>query len=409
MSEQDRPNGATTEGKSDSQEKKMMGGSLAISVLMHAMILLIIGSIVIVPAAVEKFMPVTSVAPPPMDIPEPPPLDEVVTESVEEAGTPIGEVQEASPQPQNVSDIDALVVDSTAANAPRLNASSSTTGIMDNNAFASRTGGGLGGSGGGAGRGIGKKTFFGATEKVDNTLTGRFYDLKMDRSRKPLPEASYQKMFVDSNFSAAAFQQCYMAKVPLYASHLLIPNLESVEAPKAFGAEKDIREDSFVVHYTGYVAPLTSMTVRFAGYGDDWLIVGIDGKVTLDGSYNTYHGGTATAWRSSEPGVFIFSQNKFCYGDWIEWKANEFKRIDILIGDAIAKPPAIGKTSAALYIQVKGKNYEKLPNGILKLPLFQLSSEKIKLPETAKENSNYIAFEVTGPIFKAKQQVTPAP
>lgn len=389
---------STTEKKADATEKKMMGGSFAVSLVVHAAILLILGSIVIVPAAMEKLMPVTSVAPPPMEIPEPPPLEEVASDPTEDAGSPIGEVREVSNQEsQQASDLEALVVDNPLASAPRMNAISSA-GTLSADAFAARTSGagGQGGSGGGTGRGTGRKTFFGSTEKTDGTLVGRLYDLKQDRSRKKIAPniGATLRAFVEARFSASAFQGLYLSPTPLYATYAFFPRINAMEGPKAFDVEKEVEPVNFLVHYTGIVAPPTDVMVRFCGYGDDWLIVAVSNKIVLDGSWGTIPKHDYFGWHAPEESKTLFPGANFTKGDWIDWKANDFKKIDIVWSETGAAVSSLG-----VYVDIKGRTYKTGADGLPEYPLFRLSPLKVKMPDNP---GPYHAYDANGIIFKAK-------
>lgn len=394
--------------KSDTQEKKMIGGSFAVSLVVHAILLLIIGSIVIVPAAMEKIMPVTSVAPPPMDIPEPPPMDDSTpADSLEEEGTPISEVKEAatSREETTASELDALVVDSPLANAPRLNASSGT-GALSSDVFAERSA--PSGSGGTGNRGTGKggrTTFFGSQEKFDNSMIGKFYDLKQTRSRTPSTgdSAVVLRDFFASGFTPAKLKDYFSPSQLLYAPYIFLPWMKADEAPKAYGVEKDVKPSRWVAHYRALVAPPTDGTFRFVGVADDFLVVGINGQVVLDGSYpvvskpDKSDSWALTAWRPKDPTFRVRgSAIPMAYGDWIEWRASEFKKIDVLVGEWPG-----GQFYAYLLIQQKGKNYKTGDNNSPILSLFRLDGAKIEFPPEILKANNYPEYS-TGPIFKAK-------
>lgn len=367
----------STAKKADGTDKKMMGGSFAVSLVIHAVILLIVGSIVIVPAAMEKLMPVTSVAPPPMEIPEPPPLDEAVGDPMEDAGTPIGEVKEVSNQdPQEASDLDALVVDSTATATPRLNSIPAGAGTLDADAFAARASGagGSGGSGGGSGRGIGRKTFFGATEKVDSTLIGRFYDLKQTPQRQPTGVGLVEYLaviqnFVNQGWNESVLRKYYRAKRPLYASQFWAPTIRSEMAAEAFEVQNEVQGSYWVAHYRGRVVPPRDGTYRFVGFADCQMVVGVNRQLALVSSY----------WKDKPHfdfpecplvGDYRAGEGGLRAGPWLELKASKPIDLDVLWGDNG------GVCSAFLMIEEKNGHY-KSEKGQPILPIFQLSLNKV--------------------------------
>lgn len=393
----------------------MMSGSFVISLLVHLAVLLILGGIVIVPAAVEKFMPVTSVAPPPMEIPEPPPMDEALSDPTEESGSPIGEVKEAIPQSQEeASVVDALVIDSSTAQSPRLNTGLGA-GTIDTEAFAARASGanGLGGSGGGAGRGTGKKTFFGSTEKIENTLVGRLYSFKQDRARHLTPRtmANIQEKLMDfiaQRFAVSALKELFVSPTLLYTTYVMLPNIPSEEAPKAFNVEKEMQPGNWMIHYTGWVAPTVDGIYRFTGSCDGYLIVAVDGKVVLDGSvinawehkprgHDWMIHGDITKWVNTAPIIpSRFNYIPLVPGDWIPWRAKELHKLDIVLFSNGTL------SSYSLLMEEKGRQYKKNEKGEPSLPLFRVSSALVRMPADTKESA-YPDF-IMGPVFTARHQ-----
>lgn len=385
--------------KSDRSEKKMMGGSLAVSVVIHALILLIIGSIVIVPAAVEKFMPVTSVAPPPMEIPEPPPLDQTPVDVMEEAGgSPIGDVQETtSTTDQSPSDIDALVVDTPNSSAPSLNASSSTGSSVSGDVFGrmgSSEGAAGSGSGTGAtGKGTGKTTFFGTTVKTKAMLVGSFYDSSRYRDGKAVGIGAMgylgqlMKQFVEKGGSPSSLRDAWKSKQVLYATQVTIPACDNEELFESFDEKISTPNPAFLLHYTGQIALPSDTTFRFNGTGNDCVIVLVDGKPMLitENSGQNWQTNTAVSvpayesfgWKPTENLLSNNTTNRpsydrYTFGTWMTWKANEYHRIDILVGNAAAG------FDSWIFVEDKGKTHKKLDTGIPILPIFRISAKKLE-------------------------------
>jgi len=379
----------------------MIRGSFAVSLFLHIIILLIIGSIVIVPGAVQKLLPVASVPITPMDIPQPPKMEEAapVDQSLDPGGSPISDQpQDAAPTP-DAAKADALVMDTPVTTmGPRMDASSGASATIASDVF--KQGGGETGNGTSSAlrMGLGKATLFGNTEKNEDSLVGKIYDFKQSRDRKPLKidDAEDLKEIVRSGFSAGAFSKYFSPKNVLYAAQLYIPSLNTYEGPKAFGAEKDMQADHFVVHYHGVIAPAKDMTFRFAGWGDSWLIIAIDKKIVLDGSLYTFHkhaGSDSRTLFSWTPPKESWEPSGLgqAYSDWMEWKAGDFKTIDILFCETNLGTTDYGLT---INIQEKGQTYEKGHCGWI-LPLLRFADVK-------PENSRLMPYLEGGPIFKAK-------
>jgi len=382
---------STTRNSAEQSDKKMVRGSFAVSLFIHAIILLLIGSIVVVPGAIQKLMPVASVPTAPVDIPQPPKIDEAPPQdqSLDTGGTPISDVPQAATPSQDSTQPDALVMDSPAPMAPRMMTSSGPSSIASD-VFKQ---GGQGGSGGGAGgSGIGKgimagKTLFGSNQKVVKALEGRFYDLKQTPGRSPTPGNavslgnSILKGFVESGFDDSIFgSKYYSPSVRLYASHIFVPVISAALGPEYFNVAKTVKPNAYIIHYVGYVAPPTTGVYRFMGKADDWLAVALNGKVVFEGSLGD---GKFTSWKPED--------SKDFGGDWIQWGAHDFKKIDIVIGE---RPGGISYYN--LFIQEKGKVY---PGNVL--PIFRVDDEKVELPP----GSSYPEFSL-GPVFKVKDKKT---
>lgn len=415
----------TSTDKTEPADKKMMRGSFAISLLVHGTILLLLGSIIIVPGVVRQMSHIAQVAPPP-SLPEAPKMEEEETpdaaKSDDGGGSPIGDV----PDPSSTSTtqdatMDALTVNSPVSAGPSMNASSGASSVPG--AFA----GGKGGSGGGTGTGVGRGSgsgvgrgtgfkLFGSKEKLDDSFIGRFYDLKQDRSRKKTnPDTpKIWKDFVAGSFSASKLSNYFSPPDVLYATYVMVPIMQADAAPKAYNVEKEVEPTNWGVHYQAMVAPTVDGTYRFDGVADDYLVVGINSHVVLDGSLTVAWMPTSTAdpvsfvgplpkgleasnWKNKEPRIHNFGGSWYPIvpGDWIEWKANDFKKMDILISE---RPG--GQFCAILLIEEKGKTYETGPDGCPILPLFRVDPARVEMPADIDKRT-YPAF-IMGPIFKAK-------
>lgn len=381
----------------EKSDKKMVQGSFAVSLILHGILLLIIGSLVIVPGAIKKYMPVTAAQVAPVQIPEPPKIDDAVPaeQSVDAGGSPIGDVPEPSSTSTSTdTTMDALTIASPASTGPSMNATPGTSSIPG--AFN----GGKGGFGGGTGTGIGtgsgpgvgkmSRTLFGSTAKSKESLEGHFYDLKQSKDKVELPggpeaRAKAIEEFITSGFSPAKLQTFFQASSALYTTHIFFPNMNTTEAPKAFNVEKDVKPSGWIAHYQAVVAPPTSGMWRFVGWGDDFLVVGVNRKVVLDGSI---WGLNVEGKVDTLPGMFGVA------GNWIDWKADEFRKVDIVIGDHIPinfggwlyvqkkdEPPRAGETTPPLY-------------------LFRITNTKVALPKNVLGTHPPILDD--GPVFKTK-------
>lgn len=407
-----------TRNVTDTSDKKMVRGSFAISLLVHGLILLLIGSIIIVPGVVREMAHIVPVAPTPTVVPEAPKMEEEASESKADdaSGSPIGDV----PDPSSTSttpdaSVDALAVVSPVSTGPSMNATpgaSSVPGAFSDGKAA--IGGGNGTEvGGRSGPGLGKgaKTFFGSREKFEGSLVGRFYDKTQDRARKPILWDQFgiqtMKEFISSGFAPSKLNRYFSAPQPLYTSSIMMPLIRYDEAPKAFSVEKEVngKEINWLVHYQAMVAPTVDGTYRFVGNGGPYLIIGVNDKVVLDGSLVVYwdyvHPGqhvAVTDWKNSDPrfpAAMAEHNRALVPGDWIEWKANDYRKLDIVISDR-----STVWFWAYLLIEEKGKNYQMCKDGSPILPVFRVSTTEVEMPPDV-DKRNYPEF-IMGPVFKAQ-------
>jgi len=425
MQEPKDPNHATiTSPEQDNKrEKKVIGGSFAISLLVHAFLLLLLGSIIVVPGVVKEMNRITTVAPPPMDVPPAPPMVEPpdVTQD-SPGGSPISDVPENATPSSTADSVDALTLASPVNTGPSLNAMPGAATVSVD-AFTSGKGGSGGGiSGTGIGLGTGTHTLFGSTGKTENALTGKFYDLKQTPGRAPTalgkggwdPVACAENgkalhKIIYSGFSLSALSKYLSPKLLLYASYIFVPQMDADNAPKAFNVETEVAPSHWVAHYSGLVAPTVDGTYRFTGFADDYLIVGVNDRVVLDGSLpldwmETKHGQgkswIASDWRHQHPfyppprGRPLNDVLHLVPGDWIDWKADDFKKLDILLGECPG-----GGFCGYLFIEKQGEHYAKGVNGAPILPVFRIGDVKLSLDGV---NPNTYPEFAYGPIFKAK-------
>jgi hypothetical protein len=227
---------------------------------------------------------------------------------------------------------------------------------------------------------------FGSSDIAAGGLGGYFYDMKLTASGKPtkmtVPEwDAFATKFANSNWSETALKNYYKSPNPLYIRQFFIPLNGSVAAPKAFNIPN--APALWMILYHGYVIPPEDGTYTFHGYGDDLLLVKINDRLVLDAGWlpttvlpqdlKTFprlwspHFGKQALIRIDKP--FIA-------------KKDVPMKIDVLIGDHG------GYCAFFLMIKKEGENYEKLDDGTLKLPVFQLAD----LPLNTSAPGDYPPF-----------------
>jgi hypothetical protein len=260
-------------------------------------------------------------------------------------------------------------------------------------------------SAGGKGALGGPISFFGMRGKSEGILKATFYDLKQNKSKKPLNKISNDEQFVEealkfvknNNWDKSYLSNYYQAPAPLFAPRLYIPMDESGEAPKAFGVEKDVNPGFWLIHYKGRFNATQKGTFRFVGCGDNVLFVRFNRQNVLDGS-----GSTKTSLYPSintSPAEFLGPACadgwQLKAGKWFQVNPGQSYDIEILVGDA-----AGGQFSAYLFYEEKGASYPKRPDGSgFIYPLFDL--EKSPMPQIQKPSPlNPPILDKASPIFQ---------
>jgi len=372
-------------------------GSFLFSACIHATVLILISGTVIMKGIVPRnadFIASTVTGEEDVEVLEMPPGD--LSEPMPEVPTLSTEVAslDESTEPQESADIIIASVPSPTFNlAPAVGNPQSNQLLT--RASASRANSGGGGGGGGPGIPGKMSSLFGGQGSAAG-LVGTFYDpMRTDKGestgRAPNYDQFLQQFSRNRGNAKDVFKDFWKSETALSASYLAVPQISTLEAFESFGSKPadGNRQPPFFVHYTAQVAPPESGTFRFAGFADNWMIVMINGKVVFMGD-NDYTKdpnpapdkkttGGVSGWQSPEPVVYMHPafpgyNIRYTFGDWIEWPEEEFKKIDILIGDN-------GQAfKAALFIQKQGVNYSRQrEHDTPVLPLFRVADHKDEL------------------------------
>jgi hypothetical protein len=217
---------------------------------------------------------------------------------------------------------------------------------------------------------------FGSANQASGGLKGSLYDFKQKPNGKPIaydlgnPNEYIERVLrlQRSRYSDAALRRHFEAPNSLYLTHLAIPFSLAAEGPGYFGAKDLIQPSGWVAHYRGRVKVPKTGEYRFSGLGDDYLVVLVDGKVRLVGSWSDIQPAVANGWTPTEPTgkhVSPFHNVRLVYGDWI--KLREGQEIDVQI--ALGERPG-GYVGYLLHIEEKSASYRNDANGRPILPLF---------------------------------------
>jgi hypothetical protein len=280
-------------------ERVSRSGYFVGAVLLHLMVFILVATLVIFPANRPppnvEFQAVKIQAPPP---PPPPPVHAEST-----AANPLEPQVDSAPPPTAVSVLhttssSSFNVDSTKVVLPDLHATLSDAAGLG---LAGSTGTGTGGGGGGGGM-----IDFGTPHGVG--LVGYLYDLKQTPDGQPteMAETPYEtahptgldphwhklpqtkagvvalRSFITDWDMSDLDGTYYKSPTPLIASQICIPEMLSVNAPKAFNVEGKVAARRWIVVYTAKILPPDTGRYRFIGAGDDFLVVNVDGQNVLD-------------------------------------------------------------------------------------------------------------------------------
>ncbi|BCU78103.1 hypothetical protein [Luteolibacter sp. LG18] len=394
--------------------KKIGGGSLSISIMVHA-VLLAIGVVWIFQIIPEKKKDVVDFMP-------------RGGGGGSSAAEKVAVKKQRAPM-MHTADMPRLVSKGTAGSftlpEPEASASMSSVG-----ALSSGLSGGLGGSGSGGGRGDGKGPGFGSGNGPGlgggagtmspfgmitpgaTGLVGTFYDLKQDPKRNPTPLGKKTEWgeiipatreiihgFVSRGWNERSFEASYYkAPQKLYQTKIYMPHMSADDAPKAFQCEKEVTGSRWVAIYRGTVRPPHSGKFRFVGAGDDVVVVRFNNRNVFDYGYEGPTGNIGLAGQfdrltgkvedrefekarrdlampkplviypyDSMPGASKEALRGLGVGMEFEARDNTDYPIEILVSEVPG-----GFFFAYLMIEEIGAKYDKDPSGSPILPVFRI-------------------------------------
>lgn len=215
-------------------------------------------------------------------------------------------------------------------------------------------------------------------------LSGHFYDLKQSRGGTPTGMASPAGEAVNpwsaennrysgivreftARWDESLLAGYYRSPAKLTTYHFLLPYMSADEAPRAFGAGRDVEPRRWLIHYKGEVKAPRRMAFRFVGAGDDVLVVRFNKRVVLDASASAP--GEYSEWpRVEELGRLTGPDSApLQAGSWVQVQEGSVYPMEVLLGE---KPG--GGFAAFLLVQERGVEYAPRPdNRGPALPLFQ--------------------------------------
>lgn len=251
-------------------------------------------------------------------------------------------------------------------------------------------------------------TLFGGGHTIGNDFVGHFYDLKRDRSGRPIPTDANEciaelEKFIRGGWNTARLAKFYQSPKKLYTTAFMIPPVRSSVAPSAFG-EKETGGWCWAAHYKGQLVHHEDIRFRFWGHGDDVLIVAVDGETVLNASWPDVDGewggiyGIGGTWNSSAKNNlrFYLGNNLSRGGDWIELKAGEPRDMEVLIGEVPG-----GVFCSMLTVEVEGEEYPRNKQGGPILPMFKTEEPSLDMiDEIYRALVPEEAAITNGPVFR---------
>lgn len=308
-------------------------GAFALSLLIHGLVILTVGGYVIIEGVLPKTTFTDSEGAVSGLDSEVIPAPEEPRDTMELPSSPTSELTPANstPAPGESTSSD-LIVSTAAQSAFTLPPAVGTPGVNPKLGFGSGYKGTTGGQENTGPRGSVIHSIFGSTEASATTLKGTMFDLKQNADKKPV-NADYFKVltrFITGGFDHSLMEEYFKVPQPLYTSHILIPNMDAAEGPKAFGVDDIVKPRMWFIHYTGQIRPPKSQKYRFCGGGDDVMVVALDGKIVMDGTLGNLN---PSGWQPADPAASKESTGQLGTGDWLELSSDKNYRIDIVIGE----------------------------------------------------------------------------
>jgi len=232
-------------------------------------------------------------------------------------------------------------------------------------------------------------SMFGGTKSmaVGNDFEGTFYSLRYDRRGKKtsIDDPQYKgiiRRFVDLDWNPYVFSPYYRGPQKLYTTQIFIPVVFSEFGPSYFGIPSGPDFDPYLwcVHYKGKIMRKEGGKYRFWGFGDDVLLVRVNGKVVLNASYGLFRSELCEWKRHEEDYKYFMGTAEAAVGDWFELEPGVPVEMEVLIGEIPG-----GEFCAYLVVEDADEDYPVNQQGMPILPVFKTA----EIPETVKDKIKY--------------------
>jgi hypothetical protein len=358
------------------KEKLLRSGYFLGALLLHLVVFVMLGTIVIwtvpAPRNDDEFHSVAVKAPPPPP-PQPPSAGDAARNPQFEPEQLV--VPMATP---------ASVIAAANNNNFSINTSKDLTQALTQVSQQMAQGAGLTRGAGNTGAGAGVSIdLFGSFSGSANFLQGTVYDLKIKPNHTPtgMNQATYTNLlhsFLVKGWDESVLAPFYKASKRLFTPAIWIATTKSEDCAKEMHLDNELSSTYWVGWYHTKITPSQAGSFRFVGFGDDILLVAVNGQTVLDGSLWPVAPVKQTMpWPDADWSVFckFKGQNygKLRVGDSFVVNTLEPVTIDVLMGDEPG-----GWYNAFLLIADNGKKYPISPEGVPQYPIFQIGSDPVK-------------------------------
>ena len=219
------------------------------------------------------------------------------------------------------------------------------------------------------------------------------YDLKQKQTHEPtgLDIPGYWNTvdeFLTSGWDETILNRFFRASRPLYTTQIYVPRLDASRGTIAFGVDKIVKPNEYVIHYKGQVSPPEDGTYRFVGLADNFIAVSVNGDTEMFSNWAWPNLPKLNWHPPSTQSLPVYEHAKTLQnGRWFTAKAGDVIDLDVLMGEADG-----GASSYFLMIEKQGAVYPKNEQGDPILPIFQVAPHET--PHIASQLINY-----SGPDF----------
>lgn len=226
---------------------------------------------------------------------------------------------------------------------------------------------------------------------VGNDFEGTFYSLRYDRqgNKATMSDPEYSdtvRRFVEMGWNPFVFAPFYRAPQKLYTTQVFIPTISSEFAPSKFGIPAGPEFDPvyWCVHYKGKIMQKEGGRFRFWGFGDDVLLVRVNGKVVLNASYGDSRTELCDWERQEEDYQYYMGHAQAAAGIWFDLEPGVPVEMEVLIGEVPG-----GQFCAYLVVEDERIDYPENRDGMKILPIFKTA----ELPEQVKDKIKYTLID----------------